>query len=53
MAGGNIRNVALKAAFFAAERGEPVGMAHLLQAAHAEAAKRERPLTDGETRGWV
>jgi SpoVK/Ycf46/Vps4 family AAA+-type ATPase len=53
MAGGNIRNVALNAAFFAAERGEPVGMAHLLQAAHAEAAKRERPLTDGETRGWV
>jgi hypothetical protein len=53
MAGGSIRNVALNAAFFAAESGVPVGMAHLLRAAHAEAAKRERPLTDGETRGWV
>jgi len=53
VAGGNIRNIALHAAFFAAARGEPVDMAHLLQAAHADAAKRERPLTDGETRGWV
>ena len=53
VAGGSIRNIALNAAFLAAEAGEPVGMAHLLQAAHAEAAKRERPLTDAETRGWV
>ncbi|HEY8014573.1 MAG TPA: ATP-binding protein, partial [Dongiaceae bacterium] len=44
MAGGNIRNIALNAAFHAAEAGEPVGMAHLLRAAHGEAAKRERPL---------
>ncbi len=53
VAGGNIRNIALNAAFHAAEDGEPVGMAHLLRAAHSEAAKRERPLTDAETRGWV
>ena len=53
VAGGSIRNIALTAAFSAAETGEPVGMAHLLRAAHAEAAKRERALTDGETRGWV
>jgi SpoVK/Ycf46/Vps4 family AAA+-type ATPase len=53
VAGGNIRNIALNAAFFAAEAGQPVGMAHLLQAAHAEASKRERALTDSETRGWV
>ena len=52
-AGGNIRNIALNAAFLAAEAGEPVRMAHLLQAAHSEAAKRERPLSDAETRGWV
>jgi hypothetical protein len=51
--GGAIRNIALNAAFSAAEANEPVGMAHLLQAAHAEAAKRERALTEGETRGWV
>lgn len=53
MAGGHIRNVALNAAFHAAEEGEAVTMAHLLRAAHAEAAKRERPLTDAETRGWA
>jgi SpoVK/Ycf46/Vps4 family AAA+-type ATPase len=53
VAGGSIRNIALNGAFCAADAGEPVGMAHLLRAAHAEAAKRERVLTDGETRGWV
>ena len=53
MAGGHIRNIALNAAFHAAEDGAEVGMPHLLRAAHAEAAKRERPLTDAETRGWV
>ena len=53
MTGGSIRNIALNAAFLAAEADEPVTMAHLLQAAHAEASKRERPLTDAETRGWA
>ena len=53
LAGGNIRNIALNAAFLAAEASEPVRMLHLLQAAHSEAAKRERPLADAETRGWV
>jgi hypothetical protein len=53
MAGGHIRSIALNAAFRAAEAAEPVGMMHLLQSAHAEAAKRDRPLSDGETRGWV
>lgn len=53
MSGGNIRNIALNAAFLAAEDGTPVGMKHLLQAAHGEAAKRERPLSDAETRGWT
>ena len=52
-AGGNIRNIALNAAFFAADRDEPVSMSHLLRAAHHEASKRERPLSDAETRGWV
>jgi len=53
VAGGNIRNIALNAAFLAADAGEAVGMAHLLQAAHGEGSKRERSLTDAETRGWV
>ena len=53
VAGGNIRNIALNAAFLAAEAGTSVSMAHLLRAAHAEASKRERPITDAETRGWI
>lgn len=53
MTGGSIRNIALNAAFLAADAGEPVGMSHLLTAAHAEASKRERPLADAETRGWA
>jgi SpoVK/Ycf46/Vps4 family AAA+-type ATPase len=52
VAGGSIRNIALHAAFLAADAGEPVGMGHLLQAARAEYAKLERPLTENETRGW-
>lgn len=53
VAGGNIRNVALNAAFLAADADEPVGMAHVLQAARDEYAKLEKPLTNSETRGWV
>jgi SpoVK/Ycf46/Vps4 family AAA+-type ATPase len=53
VAGGAIRNIALNAAFLAADRQEAVAMPHLLQAAHAEAAKRERPLAEAETRGWM
>jgi len=53
VSGGNIRSIALNAAFLAAEARRPIGMAQLLQAARYEAAKRERPLTDAETRGWV
>jgi hypothetical protein len=51
--GGAIRNIALSAAFLAAEAGRPVEMKHLLQAAHAESAKTDRPLGGAETRGWV
>jgi hypothetical protein len=52
MSGGQIRNMAVNAAFHAAEAGVAVGMEHLLRAAHAEAAKRERPIADAEIRGW-
>ena len=53
IAGGNIRNIALNAAFIAADAGEPVMMMHLLQAAKQEYLKLERPLTDAEVKGWV
>jgi hypothetical protein len=53
MAGGNIRNIALHAAFLAADAGEPVRMTHLLYAARHEYAKLEKPLTESESRGWV
>jgi len=53
VAGGNIRNIALNAAFLAADAGEPVRMAHLLRAAHSEYAKLEKPLTEAEIGGWV
>ncbi|WOJ90447.1 ATP-binding protein [Methylocapsa polymorpha] len=53
VAGGNIRNIALGAAFLAADERSPVRMAHLLRAARAECAKLERPLTDGEILGWA
>ncbi|HEX7288138.1 MAG TPA: ATP-binding protein, partial [Candidatus Angelobacter sp.] len=52
-AGGNIRNIALGAAFLAADAGEPVRMMHLLSAARSEFAKLEKPLTDLEIAGWV
>jgi SpoVK/Ycf46/Vps4 family AAA+-type ATPase len=53
MAGGNIRNIALNAAFLAAESKTPVHMNHLLPAARLEAQKIERPLSEAEIRGWV
>jgi hypothetical protein len=51
--GGNIRNIALNAAFLAAAAGQPVRMAHLLRAARQEYAKLERPLSESEVVGWV
>ena len=44
LSGGNIRNVALAAAFLAAEADEPVNMNHVIAAARGEYAKLERPL---------
>jgi hypothetical protein len=46
--GGNIRNIALNAAFLAADAGEPVGMTLLMAATRGEYAKMERPLTAAE-----
>jgi AAA+ superfamily predicted ATPase len=53
--GGNIRNIALNAAFLAAEEegAKPVEMEHLVRAAKLEAQKIERPLSATEIRGFV
>jgi hypothetical protein len=53
IAGGNIRNVALGAAFLAAEEGASLRMGHVLRAARTEYAKLERPLTEPELAGWA
>jgi len=52
IAGGNIRNIAMSAAFLAADAAEPVRMSHVLAAARHEYAKLERPLTAAESEGW-
>lgn len=51
--GGNIRNIALNAAFLAADAGEPVQMKYLLRAAQSEYIKLEKTLTDVEVGGWI
>jgi SpoVK/Ycf46/Vps4 family AAA+-type ATPase len=53
MSGGSIRNIALNAAFMAAEADSPVRMGHILAAVQLEAAKIERPISETEIRGWA
>lgn len=53
MSGGNIRNIALNAAFLAAESGKSVSMGDILQATQMEGIKIERPIAEMETRGWI
>lgn len=52
VAGGNIRTIALNAAFLAADEGQPVRMSHILHAARSEYNKIERTLTTAEIGGW-
>jgi hypothetical protein len=52
IAGGHIRNIALHAAFMAADSGEPIRMKHVQHAARHEYTKLEKTLTSLETRGW-
>jgi AAA+ superfamily predicted ATPase len=52
ISGGNIRSIALNAAFAAADANEPVRMPHLLGAARLEYEKLEKPLTEAELGGW-
>jgi hypothetical protein len=51
--GGLIRNIALHAAYLAADEGTGVGMDHVLRGAKVEYAKLDRPLTPAETGGWA
>ncbi len=53
VAGGNIRNIAINAAFLAASNQDSVEMKHILKAAQSEYSKLEKPLTDNEVKGWV
>ena len=53
VSGGNIRNIAVNAAFLAAEGGEPLSMAHLLRAARVECAKLDKPVNEAELGGWL
>ncbi|WP_344342516.1 ATP-binding protein, partial [Kitasatospora putterlickiae] len=51
--GGSIRNIALSAAFQAADEDRPLQMRHLLAAARTEYLKLERSLTPSEVGGWI
>jgi ATPase family associated with various cellular activities (AAA) len=53
MPGGHIRNIAVNAAFLAADADEAVQMKHLLRATRTECAKLEKPLSEAEVAGWV
>ncbi|KAA6459806.1 ATP-binding protein [Acidobacteria bacterium AB60] len=52
ISGGVIRNIALLAAFLAADEGSPIAMRHIASAARTEYAKLDKPLSSAETRGW-
>ncbi len=53
ISGGVICNIAMNAAFLAAQSDEAVGMKHLLSASRTEYSKMGKPLTEAETRGWI
>jgi hypothetical protein len=50
--GGIIRNIAMHAAFLAADEAAPVRMSHLLEATRTEYAKLERPFGNAEMGAW-
>jgi len=53
ISGGNIRNIAMNAAFLAAQLPTAVKMNHLLQATRDEFAKLEKPLPEAEIADWT
>ena len=48
LSGGNIKNIILSAAFYAAGRQESVGMEHILTAVRDEYAKYDKKMEDHE-----
>lgn len=50
--GGSIRNIALNAAFLAADEDRPVQMSHIFRAAKSEYDKIEKPFNHVEIRSW-
>ncbi|MDC8757013.1 ATP-binding protein [Janthinobacterium fluminis] len=52
LTGGSIHNIALNAAFLAAEKGTPVTMPLLLDAARTEFRKLEKPVSEADLR-WL
>ena len=53
ISGGNIHNIALGAAFLAADAQQPVRMEHLIAAARTEFAKLDLPFAETEVAGWA
>jgi SpoVK/Ycf46/Vps4 family AAA+-type ATPase len=53
LTGANIANVALGAAFLAADAGDSVRMRHIAQAAIRERAKLDAPLSRKDVSGWT
>ncbi|NRR29670.1 ATP-binding protein [Oxalobacteraceae bacterium] len=53
LTGGHIRNVALNAAFLAADAGAAVSMRHLRQAVQAEFSKLDQGLPGAEVEDWL
>jgi hypothetical protein len=52
IAGGNIRNIVVLAAFLAASSGEPIGMNHFIQATKREYQKLGRLVTESDFGRW-
>jgi ATP-dependent 26S proteasome regulatory subunit len=48
LSGGNIRSIAINAAFLAATDGAPIGMTHVMRAAAREYVKLSKPISLGE-----
>ncbi len=53
VAGGNIRNIAINAAFLAADGGRSVSMSDVLQASRTELAKMDKAPSGAEVHDWV
>jgi hypothetical protein len=51
--GGNIRTIAVNAAFLAAADARPIGMSHVMRAAAREYGKLSKPVSSAEFGNWV